>query len=357
MSSADNCKRNNNTNQKRKLDALNDNNSIKKRKFSSSLQNIFDREKQLKKEIKILKQERDYFINIYKQMIDIIQPSKSQLTQTQSNIQTQHINDIQPHSFAQSATETQLNNNNNNELFIPELESFEDKNKIIPTQFSTDYYCKECNRYFKSGPALGGHNACVHSANTDIKISRKHPGEYHCHKCKRYFFPGEQCQHFNNGKYGCKYCSKRFDSFQALGGHTGIHTKSKSKSNDNYNYKPQSQYEKNWNNSHFISVNCKCCKKHFNDIEKYCMHLKNEFDNDVNKKWLYCNEGNCDLTKKYSKQWFMAHLVAHGYGKPYHCNLNDSNGNKRKKCNYSTARKSTLMTHLNITHKISCRPN
>eukprot|EP01084_Bolivina_argentea_P227104 383593_1 len=136
---------NSNTNQKkRKLDVNDSKNSreqlSKKRKLSSCLENVFDRQKELKREIKKLKKEKDYFYNqmniykekmnkyeqIYLQMIDIIKPSQSQKQSNNGQALSGHLH---THSISNS------NHSNVNKKHI----------------------CSYCTKEFDTSIALGGH--------------------------------------------------------------------------------------------------------------------------------------------------------------------------------------------------------
>jgi len=99
------------------------------------------------------------------------------------------------------------------------------------------YYCEECDRYFKNGQALGGHRSRVHSSrrNGDIHIQGQpppHHGNYHQQgspqKKQRRRARPSRARHepTGNGQYVCPHCSREFASGNALGGHiSGAHTK------------------------------------------------------------------------------------------------------------------------------------
>eukprot|EP01084_Bolivina_argentea_P049969 91886_1 len=80
------------------------------------------------------------------------------------------------------------------------------------------YYCEECDRYFKNGQALGGHRSRVHSSrrnNNNGDGPKRKPRASR----GRYNATG-------TGQYVCPHCGREFASGNALGGHiSGAHTK------------------------------------------------------------------------------------------------------------------------------------
>lgn len=117
------------------------------------------------------------------------------------------------------------------------------------------YYCEECDRYFKNGQALGGHRSRVHSSrrnggattNGVVHGMNMGPngggyggghgqGQYQCppvygstpRKVKKVKKTPKVKRNINhvNGAYICPHCGRTFSSGNALGGHiSGAHTK------------------------------------------------------------------------------------------------------------------------------------
>eukprot|EP01084_Bolivina_argentea_P175840 304424_1 len=140
---------------------------------------------------------------------------------------------IQPKIFAPPAppyhhtpTSAYRSNNNRNSIKRRSYDLGHDGNK-------EQYYCEECDRYFKNGQALGGHRSRVHSSRRNGNIDGDSS-----YTTKRRRPRPSRARHepTGNGQYVCPHCSREFASGNALGGHiSGAHTK-KSKRNMNRGY-------------------------------------------------------------------------------------------------------------------------
>eukprot|EP01083_Nonionella_stella_P025473 70134_1 len=85
------------------------------------------------------------------------------------------------------------------------------------------YYCEECDRYFKNGQALGGHRSRVHSSRRNgVDIDGNETPK------KRRRPRASRARHAptGSGQYVCPHCGREFATGNALGGHiSGAHTK------------------------------------------------------------------------------------------------------------------------------------
>eukprot|EP00486_Rosalina_sp_Unknown_P006622 CAMPEP_0201571550 /NCGR_PEP_ID=MMETSP0190_2-20130828/14400_1 /ASSEMBLY_ACC=CAM_ASM_000263 /TAXON_ID=37353 /ORGANISM="Rosalina sp." /LENGTH=363 /DNA_ID=CAMNT_0047996337 /DNA_START=395 /DNA_END=1486 /DNA_ORIENTATION=+ len=87
------------------------------------------------------------------------------------------------------------------------------------------YYCEECDRYFKNGQALGGHRSRVHSSRRNGNHDPNLPPD---HRPRKRRARPSRARHepSGDGQYVCPHCGREFATGNALGGHiSGAHTK------------------------------------------------------------------------------------------------------------------------------------
>eukprot|EP01084_Bolivina_argentea_P008119 15181_1 len=107
-----------------------------------------------------------------------------------------------------------INQNVNNNIYKCDHDRSQHK-KVIK------YACMYCDKLFKSPSTLKTH------IKTHI---RSHERSSKCYKCNKSYADLKKHMnqvHTNNGKYACKYCSKRFTTPSTLTRHIRFHTKEK----------------------------------------------------------------------------------------------------------------------------------
>eukprot|EP01084_Bolivina_argentea_P001540 2846_1 len=309
---------------KRKLDISNDRDhsqSSKKRKLSSGLQNIFDKQKELQKEINLLKQERDklknerdklkkernYFyvqankykenMNKYKQihlqMMAIIKPSQqnNRIINTHNenvNTTTQYIN----------SSANDIHDNRNNTV---------DEILITETKLNIDNHSDD------NTSIIYDEETASNTSNKNMNTNRN---------IKRY-----------NETHLCTYCSRQFNSAAGLGCHMRVHRKSKSKS------KSTELEEINYNNITEMDLELKEFK-----CPRCDLIFSTQNDLFVHMRAVHKNPTICQLCK--TNLNCLANLLSHSYIhqgiKPYIC----------PKCKYSTRTRFNLRVHLGSCAKI-----
>ncbi len=125
----------------------------------------------------------------------------------------------------------------------------------------------------------------------------------------------------------------------------------------NKSMKSKTDYTNNNSNefddSYYVSADCHICSAHFKNMSSYKSHLKQHYDNNMNKICLKCDFNECNQKKFRDSVKFIGHISRHLNIEPYKCNV----VNNGIKCIASNRYKHGMKEHWKSHHRLPSNTN